>query len=335
MAHLIEGSRKWVEFRLGWFKLLKYFCQDFFFLYLSVQFSSILAFLSKSIFPKWWLRSWLATLDLHFIHFSSIAKNQTKRKENQNNTSFQIKQQNPRWDSHGFSLSYTSFSEFHWGQGEITLTGWAWASDCPFEPKGSIKIKLHTPKLRGSLVALKKIGVFPPSPKKAVKPTDPITSKNLEWKNSSAHMCSQTCLSGNFVKQLEKSAVNLDELFCCFLFPSKVLEVCWCSSLHLCWALTLCLVLKAEEREEAGPSRNSCLVSGWEPEHATTLLSCPPPWISIFHHSSQIKLGPAFSLRMLKALSPSSPAGRHIMKRDVPSETKVRNPNCMASHKPH
>lgn len=96
-----------------------------------------------------------------------------------------------------------------------------------------------------------------------------------------------------FMKQLEKSAVNLDGLFYCFLFFSKVLEVCSSSSLHLCCALTLCLVLGAEDRKRAGPSQNSCLVSGWEPEHATTLLYCSPTQISIFHHSSQMKLGPA------------------------------------------
>lgn len=141
------------------------------------------------------------------------------------------------------------------------------------------------------------------------------------------------------MKQLEKSAVNLDQLFSCSLFFSKDLKVHSSSSPHLCWALIPCLVLEAEDRERERPllptptvPRTHVWLRARTCHHFVTLLSYTDFYIPSFFSNKAWTC--FFRFESWGLCLPSSVAGRHIMKWDVPSETEVRNLNCVASHKP-
>lgn len=86
---------------------------------------------------------------------------------------FQSHQQNLRWDSQGSSWSYVLLSEFTEAKRNITLTGWAQATDHSLEPRGSTTFRLHLLRTSGKLVAPQKMHML--FPKESSQKTQKIS----------------------------------------------------------------------------------------------------------------------------------------------------------------
>lgn len=174
-------------------------------------------------------------------------------------------------------------------------------------------------------------------PKKGSKTNRSRYKERFEMKKV-INICTPTDIYlETFMQQLGKAAVNPDESFCCSLFFSKALDAYSSSKHHLCWAFTLCLVLSWNLRTGKSSAPLEPVAGIWLREKTChNFVICPPTRVSIFYHSSQTKLGTtSLTSECWVHSSPSSFAGRHIMKWDVLSETQVRNLKCMASRKPH
>ena len=178
------------------FKLLKYFHQDLFFVYLSAQFFFYSGFIFNETFPKWWLLNPPVTLGLGFASFSTPAGKQHF---------FPVMPTKSQVGILGVQLDLCACLWIYWGQGK-QHSDWLGTGHRPFsQAKRNIQTSHTKNKLKAGCckedwnVVLKR--------RQSKNSTDPTPYKDLEYRKPSTHTHAHRCLSGHCSERAEKNQV--------------------------------------------------------------------------------------------------------------------------------